>query len=642
MTIEKLICEDSYFADGTANPRDIGFQLASPDHLIVEVDGVRQALGSAYLVNGDYLGGGGQIIPFAPWAEGAVVDYFRETPLLQPASLPAGQPLPSRSIEAQLDRSVMRIQEIARDLSRAPLLPRNGGVLGQFAVVLPDGSWGFADGTGTDAALRGDLAQPLPGKGADLSGYSPSVAYGAGTVGRKLKQIVSVGDYQPAGDGETDDFEAFAAAYDAVAWGGSIYVPQVGSEGYYLSANPDAGDKPVHWIFDTAIQFRGPGLGDPDNGAGTFASLYTNPWLRVIGSQRKVAFGTVNSPSGGAIIGDSWEWTADSLAGWPKAITGNLTNGSAVISNVPANLIGALYKGCRITSAVAQWGYDGAATRKLRVLSVDVDNRTVTVGYDANGNWVNTPAPYLGASANGVSFTVHKRQWFAGRYEGLDTGDVDASIAGEVHYEICNPVMNITGAPGAMYEFNLNSYAITEDYCRALFITGGGSAQNGKLVGIDMQRGGTVKWATGISIRNAQVGLYANAKFPIEISATFNNNTTGLPETVGYGVHFDNISAPKGALLEGAQLANGSDALWLKRATDTAPTGRFASFKTANEATDLAYLGVNGEFHASGLHVLDGFDLNLGRAYVAGAIAPAGYITLKAQGVTVRVPALPV
>jgi hypothetical protein len=136
-------------------------------------------------------------------------------------------------------------------------------------------------------------------------------------------------------------------------------------------------------------------------------------------------------------------------------------------------------------------GWNGTQTVNLRVLSVDHQAGSITVGQDVYGTGSTRRSSF--ATTTGTSFTVHKRQWFAGRYEGLDTGTQDASIPGELHYEICNPVMNITGAPGAMYEFNLNVYADTADYCRALFITGSGDAHNDKLIGIDLQRGGKVR-----------------------------------------------------------------------------------------------------------------------------------------------------
>lgn len=162
MAFDTLICEDSYVADGTANPRDIGFPIADPAYLVIEVDGVVQTLGADYLVDGDFSGVTGRILPQAPWASGATVRYYRNTVLRQAAELPAGRPLPSRRLEAQLDRDVMRIQELDVDLGRALKIPR-----GETAPTLPDaadraGKWLGFNVDGDPVASPG---APQPGEG---------------------------------------------------------------------------------------------------------------------------------------------------------------------------------------------------------------------------------------------------------------------------------------------------------------------------------------------------------------------------------------------------------------------------------------------------------------------------------------------
>ena len=202
MTIETLICEDSYVADGTTNPRSIGFPIADPSYLSIEVDGVLQTLGTHYLIDGDYAAGAGRIVPQVAWASGAAVDYFRVTRLMQAAAIPAGKPLPSRSLEAQLDRDVMRIQEIGGELSRVPTIPRRGGVSGKFPVVNADDDWSWASGTGADDGLRTDLAE---GDGPLLLGFQQSGDPDATKFSLllKLSQFVAIKDYLKGGD-DTD------------------------------------------------------------------------------------------------------------------------------------------------------------------------------------------------------------------------------------------------------------------------------------------------------------------------------------------------------------------------------------------------------------------------------------------------------
>lgn len=152
MTVETLICEDSYVADGTATPRSIGFPILDPDYLRVWRDGAPLTLGTDYSIAGDFRGGTGSIVPSSPWANGAVIRYARSTVIIQRAAIPPGQPLPSRSIEQQLDRQVMIVQE-QRDLiddtvSRALLLPEGEGYAGKYPIVLANGEWGYSVGSG--------------------------------------------------------------------------------------------------------------------------------------------------------------------------------------------------------------------------------------------------------------------------------------------------------------------------------------------------------------------------------------------------------------------------------------------------------------------------------------------------------------
>jgi len=203
VTIETLICEDSYVADGTANPRNIGFPIADPTFLTVEVDGIQQTQGAHYTIIGDYAGGLGAIVPISPWADGAAVRYYRVTRLVQDAAIPAGQPLPARRIEAQLDRNVMRTQEIGADVVRAVKVPRGEGEFnlpastdraGQFLAFDGAGRPIPASGTGNDPALRTDLAQP------DGSSRVFFIGKGLGGRSRALldrgQQMVYASDYQ--------------------------------------------------------------------------------------------------------------------------------------------------------------------------------------------------------------------------------------------------------------------------------------------------------------------------------------------------------------------------------------------------------------------------------------------------------------
>lgn len=145
MTVETLICEDSYIADGTASPRSIGFPLLDPSYLLVWLDGEPLTLGADFTITGDIVAGTASFVPSSAWASGAIVRYARATTKVQRAAIPPGQPLPSRSIEQQLDRQTMIAQEIEGVLDRTLKIPIEERVEGKLPVVLPDGTWGFQD-----------------------------------------------------------------------------------------------------------------------------------------------------------------------------------------------------------------------------------------------------------------------------------------------------------------------------------------------------------------------------------------------------------------------------------------------------------------------------------------------------------------
>lgn len=105
----------------------------------------------------------------------------------------------------------------------------------------------------------------------------------------------NVRDYGAVGDGVTDDYQAFADAYNAADYGSYIIIP----EGrYYLSANPQ-GAKPVTWLMDQGTTFTGAGAGSPSSGAGGFGTTFiSNPWLNTSGLYGILNTNGRNSPGG--------------------------------------------------------------------------------------------------------------------------------------------------------------------------------------------------------------------------------------------------------------------------------------------------------------------------------------------------------
>lgn len=86
-------------------------------------------------------------------------------------------------LNTALDRLTIFDQQIAEKLTRVPLLPQGDRPVGNYPVILPDGSFGFSAGTGSDPALRGDLGGSGAGKGAALVGW---IRNAVGAVGSSI------------------------------------------------------------------------------------------------------------------------------------------------------------------------------------------------------------------------------------------------------------------------------------------------------------------------------------------------------------------------------------------------------------------------------------------------------------------------
>lgn len=167
MTIDTDLCADSYVADGTANPRSIGFRILHPEDLIVLADGVEQIENLHYTVSGDWNAGTGIFTPNAvtPWAAGTEIFYKRATPPRQAYEIPAGIPLKSASVELELDRRAMIEAEHRLWLLRTVSMPD-----GEGGFTLPDISQRAGkllvlgnDGTGVVRMLDGSDFKGNPG-----------------------------------------------------------------------------------------------------------------------------------------------------------------------------------------------------------------------------------------------------------------------------------------------------------------------------------------------------------------------------------------------------------------------------------------------------------------------------------------------
>jgi hypothetical protein len=182
---------------------------------------------------------------------------LRRTARLQEVDYRDNDQFPAETHETALDRLTMIVQEDEEQLGRTLRVP-----LGESVDELPAASeragklQGYdSDGntvvvapvSGSAAELALDLVSTdAASKGAGQVGYSPSLAYGATTVGAQLLDMLSVKAFGALGDGNIASAAAndvaFAAAIAALSIGTQYGAPRrkrlrIPAGVYYLSAN---------------------------------------------------------------------------------------------------------------------------------------------------------------------------------------------------------------------------------------------------------------------------------------------------------------------------------------------------------------------------------------------------------------------
>lgn len=148
---------------------------------------------------------------------------------LQPTDLTNQGGFYPEVITDSLDRATIQIQQLADGKERAVRAPVSDPIpinmdlppiaerAGKFLTFDGAGEPAVSSGTGTDTALRTDLAnQTALSAGAGLVGFRQTDATATGrTALAKLRETVSVLDFGAVCDGVTDDTAAFNAAWTA-------------------------------------------------------------------------------------------------------------------------------------------------------------------------------------------------------------------------------------------------------------------------------------------------------------------------------------------------------------------------------------------------------------------------------------------
>lgn len=175
MTVAALPTRATYVDAGdTATLYALPFQFLSGGQVRVSrwVDGVETVLSGFTVTGNGRLGAPSGAVQLADAVAGSTIEVRRVTDRTQPATYINREDFPSDLHQDTSDREMMVIQEQDDLLLRAQLMPRGeaGGVLpaaaaraSRFRAWDASGNEIASNGTGADAGLRGDLADPAIG-----------------------------------------------------------------------------------------------------------------------------------------------------------------------------------------------------------------------------------------------------------------------------------------------------------------------------------------------------------------------------------------------------------------------------------------------------------------------------------------------
>lgn len=153
MTVSTENVTHSYFPGAGMQPEAIPFQFLEADDIIVTAGSSQAPLvaGTDFVISGDGRLNNGRVQALRAFDSDERITLLRATPMFQMAVTEPFKPLPSAEIGRELDRRAFIEQEIADKLSRAPIMPREGGLTG-YLIALANGEWGYSVGSGAGGA----------------------------------------------------------------------------------------------------------------------------------------------------------------------------------------------------------------------------------------------------------------------------------------------------------------------------------------------------------------------------------------------------------------------------------------------------------------------------------------------------------
>lgn len=337
-----------YVGDGSRTNFAFPFLVLNSDALLVYANG---APATGFAVSGLGQETGGEIIFAVPPAAGMAITLLRRTEGIRETDFADGGPFRAASINAELDRIMLLIQEDREEHSRSL---RARPAEGHLDFCLPPTSerankvLGF-DSAGQPSAL-GLTKIPDSGDGSGLP-VTPAGTTTARALGEHLATLVNVRDFGAKGDGLTDDSAAFEAALAAAADRGSpVYVP--------VSANP--------YLLGTSLTLDGARMIGEGAGSTLKISQAAGFGLQLAGVGSRLANLRVQGPGAGA---------------WPQAAA-------------DVDLTGTSVDGIQIASGAADVALDNVAVGGCHTgLAVEGDACSIvgcTFSFNRNGIEIRT------------------------------------------------------------------------------------------------------------------------------------------------------------------------------------------------------------------------------------------------------------
>lgn len=139
--VQDLAPREQYTALAAQTVFDYGFPIFEEGDLVVDVDGVTQALDTDYTVENEGEDEGGTITFLAAMAGGEIVTVYRDIPIARTSDYQQNGPWRSASTNAEFNRIVMMMQQLEAAIARSLRWPQIANVQSGALELTPLASW---------------------------------------------------------------------------------------------------------------------------------------------------------------------------------------------------------------------------------------------------------------------------------------------------------------------------------------------------------------------------------------------------------------------------------------------------------------------------------------------------------------------